>query len=422
MGSPKDWNNTMSFLKKWQSFTWFGVGLIAFAEVLTLSLWFSASVVYSPLQHLWHLNSFEVALLTSSVQLGFVLGAFLSSFIGIADRFNPRKIFVISAIVGAGANGLFVLSTFWQQGILLRILTGIAMVGVYPIAVKLIVQWSPKHRGLAIGVLIASLTLGSALPHLILFFGFSVSWQYVVLASSVLALVGAAIIGFVLPDRVNEASQIPSKISLNSFKKVLSNKEAMLANYGYFGHMWELYGMWTWFPVFIYSSYVASGHPTGALAKAAIVSFVVIGIAGATGAIVAGYLADKVGRTIIASVSMAISGICCLVIGLSYESSSWIVISLAIVWGVSIIADSAQFSAAVSELSEPKYLGTAITFQTAIGFFITIISINLIAVAKGPMGWQWVFTLLSIGPFIGVYAMLRLRSMDGSLKMANGRR
>lgn len=412
----------MSFLKKWQLETGFALGIIAFAEVLTLSLWFSASVVYTPLQHRWHLNSFEVALLTSSVQLGFVLGAFLSSLSAIADRFNPRKIFALAAVVGAGVNALFIFSSCWEMGIFLRILTGITMVGVYPIAVKLVVQWSPNRRGLAIGILVASLTLGSALPHLILFFGFSMPWQYVILASSALALLGAAVIVFVLPDCVNQSVQNLSKISLSSFRQVLSNKEAMLANYGYFGHMWELYGMWTWFPVFIYSSYIASGDKIGAVANAALVSFVVIGIAGAIGSIVAGRLADKVGRTMITSVSMAISGMCSVVIGLSYAKSMWITISLAIIWGASIIADSAQFSAAVSELSSPKYLGTAITFQTALGFFVTIISINLIAVAKGIMGWHWVFTLLAIGPFLGVYAMLRLRSLDASLKMANGQK
>ncbi len=396
--------------------------LIAIAEILTLSVWFSASVVSTPLQHLWHLNSLEVALLTASVQLGFVLGALISSITGTADRFNARWIFFLSAVGGALVNALFIFSNSWEMGVILRMLTGIAMVGVYPVAVKLVTEWSPARRGTAVGILVGALTLGSALPHLILFVGVSAPWQVILLASSGLALLGAGIIAFLLPNPPRETHSIPPKMSLVSLHAVFANKAAMLADYGYFGHMWELYAMWTWFPAFVYASFVASGDRSGVVASATMIGFLVIGIAGAIGSVAGGLLADRVGRTMVTSVAMAMSGLCALIIGLAYGGPPWVVIGIGMLWGITVVADSAQFSAAVTELTTPQYIGTALTLQTAIGFFITIISINLIAVAKNAIGWQWAFALLSVGPFLGVYAMLRLRARASSLMMANGRR
>ncbi len=402
--------------------SWFALSLIAVAEILTLSVWFSASVVSTPLQHQWHLDSLEVALLTASVQLGFVVGALVSSAAGIVDRFNARRIFWTAAVAGAVANGLFILSNSWESGMLLRMLTGVTMVGVYPVAVKIVTEWSPGRRGTAVGILVASLTLGSALPHLILFFGVTAKWQAVVLASSGLALVGAAIIAFILPDSPVAKHDTTSKISLESLRSVLKNKAALLADFGYFGHMWELYAMWVWFPVYVYASFTANNDHRGAVASASLIGFLVIGIAGAVGSVLGGLFADKIGRTAVTSIAMAISGVCAVTIGFTYRGPAWIVVAIGLVWGASVIADSAQFSTAVTELIEPQHQGTALTLQTAVGFLISIISINLIAFTKHLFGWQWAFVPLGIGPFLGVYAMIRLRACSASLALANGRR
>ncbi len=401
---------------------WMALFLIAVAEILTLSVWFSASVVSVPLQHLWHLNSVEVGLLTASVQLGFVVGAVISSITGAADRFNARRIFALAAVGGAGVNALFILSNSWEVGVLLRMLTGVAMVGVYPVAVKLVTEWSPSRRGTAVGILVGALTLGSALPHLIFFIGVNAPWQVVLLVSSGLALLGAGIVAFLLPDHPGEAQSNPPKVSLISLRSVFANRAAMLANYGYFGHMWELYAMWTWFPAFVYASFIMYGERQGVVASSTMIGFLVIGVAGAIGSLAGGLFADKIGRTAVTSVAMAISGLCALTIGIAYGGPPWVVIAIGIVWGITVVADSAQFSAAVTELTIPQYVGTALTLQTAVGFLITIISINLIAVAKNTVGWQWAFTLLSVGPFLGVYAMLRLRAHAASIVMANGKR
>ena len=401
---------------------WVALFLIAIAEILTLSVWFSASVVSTPLQDQWHMNSVEVALLTASVQLGFVVGAIISSVTGIVDRFNSRWIFSTAAVAGAVVNGLFILSNSWETGTLLRMLTGVTMVGVYPVAVKIVTEWSPVRRGTAVGILVGALTIGSALPHLILFIGVTAPWQVVVLASSGLALGGAAIIAFLLPDSPVAKHDMISKISLDSLRSVLANKAALLADYGYFGHMWELYAMWVWFPVYVYASFTANSNRTGAVESASLVGFLVIGIAGALGSVVGGLLADKIGRTAVTSIAMAISGLCAITIGFTYQGPAWTVVTLGLVWGVSVIADSAQFSTAVTELVEPQHQGTALTLQTAVGFLISVISINLIAVTQHYFGWQWAFVPLGIGPFLGVYAMIRLRASSASLVMANGRR
>ena len=402
---------------------WIALSLIAVAEILTLSVWFSASVVATPLEHQWHMNSVEVALLTASVQLGFAVGALVSSLTGIADRFRARTIFSTAAVAGAVVNGLFIMSNSWEVGMFLRILTGVTMVGVYPIAVKIVTEWSPVRRGTAVGILVAALTLGSALPHLILLLGLAAPWQITVLASSILALGGAAIIAFVLPDSPVARQDTITKVSLDSLRHVLKNKAGLLADYGYFGHMWELYAMWVWFPVFAYASLIANhSHRTAAAAAAALIGFLVIGVAGAIGSVTGGLLSDKIGRTAVTIIAMAISGLCALTIGLTYRGPSWIQIALGLVWGVSVIADSAQFSTAVTELSEPQYLGTALTLQTAVGFLISIVSINLIVATKDLLGWEWALAPLSIGPFLGVYAMSRLRANPASLVMANGRR
>ena len=401
---------------------WAALALIAAAEILTLSVWFSASVVATPLQRLWGLNAIEVALLTAAVQLGFVVGAVASSLLGIADRYNGRRIFALSAVAAALVNVLFVFSGSWEAGILLRLLTGVAMVGVYPVAVKLVAEWAPARRGAAVGILVASLTLGSALPHLIVFVGINAPWQVVLLASSGLALVGAAIVAFVLPDSPAKARRAATRISFGSLRPVLANKAAMLADYGYFGHMWELYAMWVWFPAFVYASFAARAVHGSLAAAAALVGFLVIGVGGASGSVVGGFLADRVGRTAVTSAAMAISGSCALAIGLAYGGPPWLVVGLGLVWGIAVVADSAQFSAAVTELTDQEHVGTALTLQTAVGFLITVVSINLIAVTKGAVGWQWSFVPLAIGPFLGVYAMLRLRKHASSIAMANGRR
>lgn len=389
---------------KWTALFW-----IAMAELFALSLWFSASVTGPELRELWHLTERSEAWLSASVPVGFIIGTLLSVSFGIADRFNARKVFALSALAGALINGLLTVADSAAIGISLRILTGVALAGVYPTAVKLLSQWFPAKKGLALGVLIAALTLGSSLPYFISIFFSSVDWKLVIIVSSLLALVAAAMMNWVVRDA--PAAQKPTIFSFKLIKQVLLNKPVMLANYGYFGHMWELYAMWTWLPVFFAASFASSSSAIDP-AMIAIASFVSIGVAGAIGSVLGGLAADKMGRSRLTILSLAISAGCSIIIGFTFGQALWLTLTVAIVWGMSVISDSAQFSAAVTEFAETPYLGTALTFQMCIGFLVTIFSINMIPVVQSIIGWKWVFALLGIGPVFGVISMMKFHAYE----------
>jgi MFS family permease len=393
---------------------WKALCLISISELFALSLWFSASAILPDLKVAWNLNSFTAAWVTSSVQIGFIVGALISSFFGIPDRYNSRKVFVISAFVGAIINGLLIFVSLAWLGFFIRFLTGMTLAGVYPTAVKLISVRYPNHRGMAIGILIGALTLGSALPHLIVTFLGDVDWKAVMITSSSLALISAVIMYFFVID--TPVASKNTKVSIHLVRKVIKNKRVMLANYGYFGHMWELYAMWTWLPAFLTAS-LSMYNPQQVLLYSAIWSFLIIGIAGAFGCVLGGYAADRIGKPRLTIIAMIISAGCAILIGFTLQLSIWFTIIIALIWGISVIADSAQFSAIVTEYSSEEYIGTALTLQMAIGFMITVLSINLLPIVQNYIGWNWVFILLSIGPILGVISMLKLDKLEAGDKM-----
>lgn len=388
----------------WRALVWIGL-----SQLCALSLWYSASVIAPELIGIWSLSSNLEAWLSASVPIGFVIGALCSSYFGIADRFNPRKVFAISAFIGALLNALLIVVDSGFSGIFLRILTGITLAGVYPVAVKILSEWFPRKRGLAIGILIAALTLGSSLPHFIVIFFSSLSWKFVIICSSILSLLAAFIVLFILEESPIQSKKLP--FSLKVIKKVVMNKPVMLANYGYFGHMWELYAMWTWLPAFLAASFYTYS-PDIPHWFIALASFISIGIAGGIGCVVGGLISDKIGRANLTIISMLISASCSIIIGFTYGQYIWLTLVIAIIWGFSVISDSAQFSAAVSEIAEEEYIGTALTFQMCIGFLFTIFSINLIPIIQKIVGWEWAFTILAIGPILGILTMFRYRRYE----------
>jgi MFS family permease len=395
---------------------WRALVLLSVAELLGMSLWFSASAVVPALSVEWNLTDSQASWLTISVQLGFVFGTLLSAFLNLADIFKTRHLLAVCAFAGAATNALFALVADGPaKGIALRFVTGMFLAGVYPPAMKLMATWFRQSRGLALGILVGALTLGKASPYLINAFG-SASWRTNVMDVSVLAAVGGALVLIF----VVEGPYAPPRAQFDwqQIVKIFRNRGVRLANFGYFGHMWELYAMWTWVPLMLRASFASQGVSPQ---LAEIGSFIVIG-AGALGCAVAGLIADRVGRTAVTSWAMAISGSSCLIVGFLFGASPVLLLVVTTIWGATVVADSAQFSSCVTELGDPQYIGTALTLQMSIGFLLTTISIQLIPPLVNLFGWRYAFIVLAPGPLFGVLAMLRLRSLPEAAKIAHGRR
>ncbi|HEY3103744.1 MAG TPA: MFS transporter [Pyrinomonadaceae bacterium] len=395
---------------------WRTLVLLAIAELFSMSLWFSGSAVVPSLAREWNLSEGAANWLTLSVQLGFVAGTLLSALLNLPDIIKPRHLFTLTAIAGALVNsafGLFARSV--AVAIALRFLTGMFLAGVYPPAMKMLATWFRHRRGLALGVLVGALTLGKATPYLVNGIG-SENWRHNVLFVSLLAVIGGLIVLLFVGD--GPLALPAARFDWKQVGKIFRNRGVRLANFGYFGHMWELYAMWTWIPFMIRAS-LALRKSDPALAEVS--SFLVIGC-GALGCAIAGLIADRIGRTIVTSGAMAISGSCCLLIGFAFGAHPILLLTIAAVWGATVVADSAQFSACVTELGDPQYIGTALTIQTCLGFLLTTISIELISRVEKVLGWRYAFIILAPGPLFGVISMLRLRGLPEAEKIAHGRR
>jgi MFS family permease len=394
---------------------WRALTLLAVALVLSMTTWFSASAVIPQLRGEWNLSDSAAAWLTIAVQLGFVCGALISSLLNLSDIVSPRHVILGGSVGAAAVNGLLGVAGGVAVGIPLRFATGFFLAGVYPPALKLMSTWFKKGRGIALGILVGALTVGSATPHLVNALG-GLDWGVVIYVTSALTLAGGLVAVFAVkegPFPFPRATFDPRQAG-----RVFSNRGVRLASFGYFGHMWELYAMWAWFLVFFSEELASRGASVGS--SAAYATFAVIAV-GSLGCWLGGILGDRWGRTKTTAAMMAVSGTCCVLIGLLFGSPTWLVLFVGLVWGLAVVADSAQFSTIVTELADQAYVGTALTLQLAVGFTLTVATIWLIPLLEDAFGWRWAFAFLAPGPAIGVLAMLRLKSSPEAAHIAGGR-
>ena len=395
------------------------LALLAAVELCGMAPWFSASAVAPALSRLWRLGPGGVAWLTISVQLGFVVGALVSAVLTLSDRWSARRLVAGSALLAAAATLGVAVAPTPGVGIALRLVTGAALAGVYPPGMKLAAGWYREGRGLAIGILVGALTLGSALPHLVRWAVPADLWRPVLTVAAGSALAAAWLVGRV-PHDGPFAAAAPA-FSWSAAPRILRDRAVSLANLGYLGHMWELYAMWTWLAAFVAASEQArTGRDAIASGVPALVAFAVVG-SGAIGCWLGGVYGDRWGRTTITSVAMALSGASALAVGTLFGRALGALIPLLLVWGIAVVADSAQFSAATSELAPRDLVGTALTLQTSLGFLLTCLTIYLLPWVAARIGWRWSMGVLALGPAGGVWAMQALRRRPEARALAGGR-
>jgi MFS family permease len=379
------------------------LAVLSIAIVLSLTTWFSATAITPELKREWHLSPFVLSWLTNGVQIGFVCGALAASLVNLPDIVRLNGLMALSALLAAAANASLLLQHGPMGAVAARVVTGFALAGVYPPALKLVSTWFNRDRGFALGMVVGALTVGSSMPHLFRSLSGAVDWRFVVKMSTLATSVGAVL--FLFFAREGPYPFLRALFDPRQAGAVFRDRNLFLANLGYFGHMWELYAMWAWLLVYVNEA-LGAQHMSLA-GRASILTFVAIGI----------------GRTLTTAGMMIISGTCALAIGFAFDGPSWLFVTILVIWGISVIGDSAQFSAMVTELADRRFVGTALSVQLGLGFALTVVAIWLMPRMADFLGsWRWAFLMLVPGPSIGASAMLLLRRSPGSARLANGLR
>ena len=383
------------------------IALLLVAEVAAMSLWFVSAAILPDMLREAPLSPFRQAALSSGVQAGFVVGALASAILGLADRFDPRRVFALCAVGAGFANAvLLVAPPGGGAAIVARIMTGALLAGVYPVGMKIAVGWGQRDRGFLVGALVGALTLGSAAPHLIALAG-GADWRVTVAAGSLAAAIaGVLCLAVSLGPHHGRAARFDPRV----IAAAGTNRRVRLAYAGYLGHMWELYAMWAWIAAASAASYAATLSAAEAERLAKITAFVAIG-GGGIACAAAGLLADRVGKANVAIMAMAASGSAALAAAATFGGPAWLTFAIVTVWGIAIVPDSAQFSALVADAALPEQAGSLMTFQTALGFALTFATVQATPVIAAAIGWPPVLAGLALGPAFGIVAMLRLRAL-----------
>jgi MFS family permease len=383
------------------------LALLSVAELLGMSLWFTASAVSPQLSELWSLSPSEAGWLTTVVQLGFVAGTALAAVLNLADIFPSRYYLAVCALGAALANLLLLAVPGYAPALVLRFATGLLLAGVYPPAMKMIATWFRTGRGFAIGTIVGALTVGKAAPYLVSALG-TVVYTGVIVSTSLGAVTAAALVAAFYRDGPEPFERRP--FSWGLVGTVARDARTRLAVGGYLGHMWELYAVWTGASLFFLDHFLRRGWtPTASAMWAGLSAFGLIA-AGGIGAVLAGRWADRLGRENVAIASLVVSGVCCLTAGWLVGAPSAVVVTLGLVWGFAVVADSAQFSALVTEDAPRHAVGTALTLQTSLGFLLTAGAIQALIAVEQRFGWGPAFSMLAVGPVFGIWQMVRLKA------------
>ncbi|MDZ7779642.1 MAG: MFS transporter [Gemmatimonadota bacterium] len=386
---------------------WFQLGLVAGAVLLSLSAWLTATAVAPELRARWALTTPQVGWLTTVVQVGFVAGTASAAFMNLADVLSSRAYFALSALLAATANAVLLVASDYPVALAARFFTGFFLAGVYPPGMKMMATWFRAERGLAIGTIVGALTVGKAMPYLMKAFG-GPDAGFVIAGASWAGLLSAAMVGLAYRDGPHDFPR--RAFEWRRVGRILRHRPTMLATGGYLGHMWELYAMWSLIGLFFTDYFGLRGSARADL-HAPLATFSVIAIGG-VGAVLAGRWADRVGRARVTIGSMAVSGGCALTAGWLLAAPPWLVLGVTLVWGFTIVADSAQFSAVVTERAPPDSVGTALMLQTMAGFALTGVSIQLTSTLATAWGWGPAFAILALGPVCGIKAMRALQPDD----------
>jgi MFS family permease len=379
--------------------------VVCLAELLGMSLWFVATAVTPELRARWGLDAGQTTWLTAIVQLGFVAGTALIAVLNLADLWPTRFLFAGCAVLGAAANFGLLVAPGYGVALALRFFTGFFLAGVYPPAMKMIATWFRAQRGLAIGTVVGALTIGKATPYLVHAIP-GAGVRPVVLTASIGAVVAALLVAFGYREGPHPFAARP--FSWKLVGDVVRVRDWRLATGGYLGHMFELYAFWTWIPAFLAASAAASAaasRPSSNIVS--LIAFGTIAVGGA-GCVWGGFTADRLGRERLVTIALAASGSCCVLVGFLFGQSMWVLAPLALVWGFFVVADSAQFSAMVTESVPAHAVGTALTIQVSLGFLLTMFPMQLVPALARASGWRWAFAILSIGPAAGIWAIRRL--------------
>ncbi len=390
------------FSGKWRS-----LSLLMIAEVAGMGLWFMSAAILPDLTREFNISDTRQAALSSAVQIGFVTGALVSAFLGLADRIDPRRFFAFCAITAAGFNAsLLVLEPGGTASILARFATGALLAGVYPVGMKIAVGWGKEDRGLLVGTLVGALTLGSAAPHFLALLG-GTDWRWSLSVASIASAAGGVLCLFA---GLGPFHARAPRMQVKAILLAWTNRKIRYAYAGYLGHMWELYAMWAWIGVALTVSFAAHMPDTEAVSLSRLIAFLVIA-AGGVASVGAGLLADRVGKANIAILAMAISGSAAIASALTFGGPIWLTVLCVLIWGAAILPDSAQFSALVADHAPPELAGSLMTFQTALGFALTFFTVQLTPLGAEIIGWPGMFALMAIGPALGIVGMVRLKRL-----------